>query len=427
MATRVSIGEARLLGLIEATMDVALDRDGWPALLARIADATGGVGAMLAGCNFAQPWRSFNVAVGLDADCNRAFLERHVDNPLARAMLRVPVGQPADTRSLVGRAALERSPFFDEVLRPQRLDGLVAMQLRMGPQLDAGGISIAMPGGHEASARRAIETLAVLAPFLQRAVAASMALGPQAATTSELAAALDAMDTGVLLVDGQARLLHANACAARVLARRDALDLAGGPGAQRLVARRTADTAALHRTIAAAAAAVEGRALPGGDALRLPRCGGAPALEVMAAPVGDLRARCRLAQRPLAMLLVEDPDRAGAPDTVVFARLRELYGLSPAEAAVACRIADGLGLPQAAAALGMATGTAHTHLKHVFDKTGARRQSALAACLQRSGALRSNACIAVAAGPYTDRGARGAVPVRTVAPAPPVPAPGERA
>lgn len=427
MATRVSIGETQLLGLIEATMEVALVRDGWPRLLGRIAAATGGVGAMLTGCHFAQPWRSFNLAVGLDEDCNRAFLARHVDNPLSRAMQGRPADRPVDTRGLVPRATLQRSLFYEEVMRPQSLQGLVSMPMRIGPQWDIGGIAIALPAQCERVSRRATDVLTWLAPFLQRAVTASVALGPQAATASDLAAALDAVDLGVLLVDGQARLLHANACGARLLARRDGLDVAGDPDSRRLVALRPVDTRSLHRAIGAAAAAAEGQWLTDGGALKLARGGAAPALAVMVVPVGDLRARCVLAGRPLAMLLIDDPERASAPDTAVAARLRALYGLTPAESAVARRIAAGLGLAQAAAALGIAPGTAHTHLRHVFDKTGTRRQSALALCLHRSGALRPDgAAAASTAAAYPDRGSRGPALLGTLTSAPSFPVPGER-
>jgi DNA-binding CsgD family transcriptional regulator len=57
--------------------------------------------------------------------------------------------------------------------------------------------------------------------------------------------------------------------------------------------------------------------------------------------------------------------------------LREDFGLTPAEAALAFEILKADGLKAAANRLHISLATAHTHLAHVFDKTGARRQAEL--------------------------------------------------
>jgi DNA-binding CsgD family transcriptional regulator len=58
--------------------------------------------------------------------------------------------------------------------------------------------------------------------------------------------------------------------------------------------------------------------------------------------------------------------------------LRSLYGLTPTEVAVAGLVSRGEGVAAAAAALGMRTSTARTHLHRIFNKTGTSRQSQLA-------------------------------------------------
>lgn len=59
------------------------------------------------------------------------------------------------------------------------------------------------------------------------------------------------------------------------------------------------------------------------------------------------------------------------------AAARSVYGLSPAQARLAALIIDGQDLSMAAKALGISPTTARTHLQRMFDKTGARAQSAL--------------------------------------------------
>ena len=88
---------------------------------------------------------------------------------------------------------------------------------------------------------------------------------------------------------------------------------------------------------------------------------------------------------PKALLQVIDPERSEPPEIgpVIERRLRMLYGLTPAEAAVAARLAVGEGMQATADALGVTVATARTHAKRAFDKTGIRRQSGLARLIER--------------------------------------------
>jgi DNA-binding CsgD family transcriptional regulator len=74
------------------------------------------------------------------------------------------------------------------------------------------------------------------------------------------------------------------------------------------------------------------------------------------------------------VVLIEQPDR---PTFAPFAAFTKRYRLSPAEAGLAARIVGGMSLRQAAETIGISDNTARTHLKRVFVKTGARRQSDL--------------------------------------------------
>ena len=57
--------------------------------------------------------------------------------------------------------------------------------------------------------------------------------------------------------------------------------------------------------------------------------------------------------------------------------LRAIYALTPAEAALVQDLAQGMSVEEAAQHLAISVNTARTHLKHVFNKTGAKRQSEL--------------------------------------------------
>ncbi len=64
--------------------------------------------------------------------------------------------------------------------------------------------------------------------------------------------------------------------------------------------------------------------------------------------------------------------------------LRERYRLTPTEARLAAHIGAGGAVADYAALYGVAEGTARTHLKAIFAKTGAHRQSDLVRLLAAS-------------------------------------------
>ena len=57
--------------------------------------------------------------------------------------------------------------------------------------------------------------------------------------------------------------------------------------------------------------------------------------------------------------------------------LQQIYGLTRAEIVLVQALASGPSLEEAAHVIGIAVNTARTHLKHIFIKTGAKRQSEL--------------------------------------------------
>ncbi|TPK07044.1 hypothetical protein FJ872_24085 [Mesorhizobium sp. B2-5-9] len=66
-------------------------------------------------------------------------------------------------------------------------------------------------------------------------------------------------------------------------------------------------------------------------------------------------------------------------------QLRDLYRLTPAEAAVATAVARGEGLQAVADEVGISLTTVRTHLQHVFEKTETRRQAELVRLIAASG------------------------------------------
>ena len=73
-------------------------------------------------------------------------------------------------------------------------------------------------------------------------------------------------------------------------------------------------------------------------------------------------------------MVVVDPDRGYEVDED---RVGRFYGLTAAEARLTTFLARGRRLDEAAEDLGITYETARTHLKRIFNKTGAGRQTEL--------------------------------------------------
>lgn len=83
---------------------------------------------------------------------------------------------------------------------------------------------------------------------------------------------------------------------------------------------------------------------------------------------------------PVAIVIVGNVD-CGVPSTTT--ELRARFGLTAAEAVLAGEIVRGDGVRAVANRLNISVGTARTHLSHIFDKTGTRRQAELVSLLLR--------------------------------------------
>jgi DNA-binding CsgD family transcriptional regulator len=193
------------------------------------------------------------------------------------------------------------------------------------------------------------------------------------------------LNIGVILLDTAMRPVLVNPCAEAIAARRDGLLLTR----QTVVASRPSDTEDLRRAMAAAASwhhvSRDSRemAIRPGLSMRccLSRQPPRPPLIVSVMPM--CRAGIPGEQRFAACvaLFVADPDRAAGIDPGV---LVKTFQLTRREAALACMLAGGMDLADAASKLGIGIGTARGYLKQILAKTYTHRQAELVALLLRT-------------------------------------------
>jgi DNA-binding CsgD family transcriptional regulator len=173
----------------------------------------------------------------------------------------------------------------------------------------------------------------------------------------------------VILLDERGAPLVTNRTAERILAKNDGLTLdREGPWAS-----TSKQTGELRHALARATQAGKSDGEDSDVAMRLLRPSGRPALEVVVTPIGR-ESSPLFDHRAAAAIFLAEPDAQNGCPT---ARLRRLYGLTPAEAEVAHRIVQGMALSEIAEALGVTIHSVRGHVKQLFAKTGTHRQAEL--------------------------------------------------
>jgi DNA-binding CsgD family transcriptional regulator len=186
---------------------------------------------------------------------------------------------------------------------------------------------------------------------------------------------LNAVPQAIFALDGSGRIVFMNAPAEQLVRTRDGLLTDNG----RLACRLPGQQPLLDRLLKAALMA-DVDAVRGGW-LRLQRASGRrPYLAL----VSQLAAAAELMDefQPRLLVIVSDPDRAAVPDDQA---LRDLYGLTDAEARVAAALGSGHSVQSAAEWLNISAETLRSHLKHVFRKLGVARQQDLVRILTEIG------------------------------------------
>jgi DNA-binding CsgD family transcriptional regulator len=177
---------------------------------------------------------------------------------------------------------------------------------------------------------------------------------------------LDGLGAGVFLVDAGCRIVHANAAGYDLLRADDFLRSVNG----RLVVRNLHLNQALREIFAENIDVSIGAR---GTALPLTARSGERYVAHVLPLTASARTATGAAHKSVAAVFVRKV-ALGNPSGELIARTFEL---TPAELRVLIAIFEVGGVPETAAALGVAETTVKTHLHRVFDKTGTSRQADL--------------------------------------------------
>jgi DNA-binding CsgD family transcriptional regulator/PAS domain-containing protein len=358
--------QQRLSDLISAVYDAAIDPSCWEDAIARAAQFVGGCGAGLFckdvgvlhatvphGVGFQRP-----LPVALFQQINSA-VEGHFLGDLE-----VPVA----TTDLMPFADYSRTGFYRQWAEPQ---GVVDF---LSAVVDRTTISAAIFGVFRHERNGIVDDQArwhmrLIAPHVRRAVLIGRMFEFKAAEVATFIDTLDGLVAGMFLVDATGRLIHANAAGNAILGTSGTLSSVGG----RLVATEAQIDRALRDVFAAAG---QGDVALGTKGIALPLMGrdGERYIAHVLPLTSGARRRAGVVSTAVAALFVRKASLAvsSAPQAIGSA-----FKLTPTELRVLLAIVEVGGIPEVAAAFGVADTTIRTHVSRLFEKTGTSRQADL--------------------------------------------------
>ena len=367
--------------LIDAFHEAALEPEAWRDALTRLGEMVGGSGVVVVTAYDPLGGASLLKSIGynpeywdrVQAEHSTPKTNRYID-----LMNSAPPGQVLQPRASMSLNEWLDDSIYRKFLRPDGLtDGLACPLFHAGD----GFAAVATFRSRHYDPQH-LRLLQAAAPHIRHALHVHLRLNAHAAAARDGLAPLDNLRAGVVLTNAQARVVFANAAAQGILQQSDGLEIGRGG---LLMAARPDETARLRALVKSAAGVAlrsvrqagreEGQAAAGSSA-RLSRPSEATPFEVLVTPLraAGLSESFAVHRQALAMLLIVDPDEAVGIEA---AALRQMYGLTAAEARLTLRLLPGRDLPTAAAALGISVHTAKTLLARVFMRTGTNRQSEL--------------------------------------------------
>ena len=275
-----------------------------------------------------------------------------------------PLGEPIVQSQAVRQEIISGNRYYREWAMPKGLFDAVAVGLVRDRMMVGNAIfSQHQSAGPIGDAQ--LDGLRVLAPHIRRAVTISNLFDMKTVEAATFAATVEALTVGVVLADEDSKIVHANAAATAMLA-------AGDPIVERQgrIAVQSAATTSTLQSAVAQAAKDEATLGQKGIGIPIPRASGDP-LVIHVLPLRRSHMRSGLNQRAAAALFVAS---ASGPPRLPHDALNQLYDLTPAEIRIFELICEGQTRADISESLGISVSTVKSHLFHVFEKTGCRRQ-----------------------------------------------------
>jgi len=356
--------------LVGRIYTAATEPSDWDDFLGAFARIGGGTCAALTHHDHQHGKHYLSAQLGVAPEFQRSYRDYYGSrDEWFRAALQVPAGWVGTGQMLVPESAFAKSEFYNDHLRLcNDLFHLCAGVLRPDTST-LGSLSLLRPRKAGSFGESQLRLLRVLLPHVQRAMQIHRKFVALEKRGGLLESTLDQVAMAIVLVNETGRIIFANRRAAILLEMRDGLFSAGGE----LRASNDRESARLQQVIRSAALTANGKGFSPGGVVEISRKSSQSALLALATPI-RLPVSGFSLHRPAVAIFITDTQVHVRPNSDI---LRQTYGLTPAEYALASLLADGCNLRQAADARRTTIATARSQLKMIFRKTNVSSQSQL--------------------------------------------------
>jgi DNA-binding CsgD family transcriptional regulator len=363
------MSEEQISQLIGDIYDAALKPELWPRALEGLCGFVGGSMANIFWQDVAGKSAKKLFEWGNDPRYTDLYMEKYAKiDPLFPAAYFFSVGEVFSQSDIMPYEELYETRIYKEWIQPQGYIDFVACHL----EKSAATCVPTMVIRHERDGvvdDKSKSRMQLIVPHVRRAALVGNVINLRTCEAATLADTLDGLAAGMFLVDKTGRIAHANVSGSTMLD--------DGSVLRRLSDRLCAVELAADLTLKDVFAAADGGdAAVGvnGVAVPLEAPGGARYVAHVLPLTAGARRRAGNRYAAVAAVFVHNAVLEALPAPAALARA---YDLSAMELSVLLRIVQAGGGPTVAQQLGISEATVRTHLKHIFEKTGAHRQADL--------------------------------------------------
>jgi DNA-binding CsgD family transcriptional regulator len=365
--------------LVHTIYDATANAQQWPRVIEAVARSLGAHKGMLFTPFFAPQDGGFAVPWRIAEEELQLWATKYIEHDVWKHGI-VAKDLWHEGRVLLDEDMAPREVLLASVIYRELLVGMQISRICAGIVLEGAaglpGTALVVYRGPDAPAFSETDRawMLLLVPHLSRALGLMHMLDALHLRLSSLQASLDRLDFGVVLLGAHDKVVHLNAAAQRAIKRADGLHLddthrlrattvqTNTPSLTDWLQSRAGDSHSLERPAAHFS-----------DDFVVNRAGGGTySVQHSALPADSGWAA--QGHSVSAVLFITDPAAAQLPDA---ARLVKLYGLTPAQAQVACALARGASYKQAAKDLNISDHTVASHVKEIYTKTRVNRQADL--------------------------------------------------
>lgn len=354
--------------LIGTVYDCALDKTRWVDAVEHACRFLNCVAGALIVAEFLETFR-LTVPWGYLPGYWDSYLDHYVyTDPMNPTVFRTHIGDVRVGSCLDVWPEVLGSPIYREWAAPQGFVDIIAATM----DKSASGIATLTCVRHESAGALTAEEerrMALIVPHFRRALLIGKVIDLQEDRASAFTQALDGLTTSVFFLNASGLVVHMNASAREMLDARDPLRLVRGA---LLTVAGTGHTDLRH----AFGSAISGQAEIDASGVAVPIAGSkGDRFTAHVLPLTSGRRRqIGIDASAVAAVFVR---KATIDIPAAIGAATKLYGFTPAEARVLGVVIEVGGLAQVATILGVAHRTVQTHLEHLFEKTGSRRQAEL--------------------------------------------------